>query len=143
MSKESGSTCMNPVARMIPAANDLTITKRFRSGLSAGIERVTRGEPTPTMLVTIMQAMATIFSGRALDLSMQSPNSDEHSSGATERAREVKKEMRTKKMEMSLTTSVEEAMDSSFLSAAFKLLKKNQLKMNKLKVGSRRFSTPS
>lgn len=71
MSKESGSTCMNPVARMIPAAKDLTITKRFRSGCKAGMERVTRGKHTPIMLVTRMETIAMILRGRARFLSLQ------------------------------------------------------------------------
>ena len=111
MSKESGNTCMNPVARMIPAANDLTITKRLRSGLSAGIDRVTRGKHTPIMLVTRMDIMAMILSVKALDLLIQSPVSVEHSSGATDRTWGAKVVRRRKKIEMNLT-GVEAIVDS-------------------------------
>lgn len=65
MSKESGSTCMNPVARIIPAANALTTTNRLRSGLRAGIERVTSGRQTPMMLVMRMEKIAIILRGKA------------------------------------------------------------------------------
>lgn len=71
MSKESGKTCINPVAKMMPEAKALTITKRLRSGLRAGMERVIRGRHTPMMLVTRIAAMPMIFKGKALDLLLQ------------------------------------------------------------------------
>lgn len=40
MSKESGKTCMNPVARMMPEAKALIMINKLRSGLRAGRERV-------------------------------------------------------------------------------------------------------
>jgi hypothetical protein len=80
ISKESGNTCMNPVARMIPAAKALTITKRLRSGCKAGIERVKRGALTPIMLVTKIETMAIIFRVKALALSLQELVSSTHPS---------------------------------------------------------------
>lgn len=71
MSKESGKTCINPVAKMMPEAKALTITKRLRSGLRAGMERVIRGRHTPMMLVTRIVAMPMIFKDKALDLLLQ------------------------------------------------------------------------
>ena len=71
MSKESGKTCINPVAKMMPEAKALTITKRLRSGLRAGTERVIRGKHTPMMLVMRIVAMPMIFKLRALDLLLQ------------------------------------------------------------------------
>lgn len=71
MPKESGKTCMNPVARMIPEAKALMMMKRLRSGLRAGTERVTRGRETPMMLVMRIEAMPMSFNGRALVLLLQ------------------------------------------------------------------------
>ena len=111
MSNESGKTCMNPVARIIPAAKDFTITNKFLSGLRAGTERVTRGKQTPIMLVTRMETMAMIFRGNAFDLLLhESSESASHSSETTERTCVVEKERRMKKMEMSLESLV--AIDS-------------------------------
>nr|GEV16856.1 hypothetical protein [Tanacetum cinerariifolium] len=68
MSKESGKTCMNPVARMMPEAKALMMMKRLRSGLSAGTERAMRGKETPMMLVKRIEAMPMSFNVRAFDL---------------------------------------------------------------------------
>lgn len=105
MSNESGNTCMNPVARMIPAANALTMTNKFRSGWRAGMERVRRGELTPMMLVTRMEKMAMSFRDNAPDLSVQELFSGSHSS-ESESARGVNREMRRKKMERSLRSEL-------------------------------------
>lgn len=102
MSNESGSTCMNPVARMIPAANALTITKRLRSGFSAGIERVTNGRHTPIILVTKMENMAMIFKGNALDLLTHELFSSAPQSSTTDKTRGAKIEMRMKMIAMCL-----------------------------------------
>lgn len=111
MSNESGKTCMNPVARIIPAAKDFTITNKLLSGLRAGTERVTRGKQTPIMLVTRMETMAMIFRGNAFDLLLhESSESASHSSETAERTCVVEKERRMKKMEMSLESLV--AIDS-------------------------------
>ncbi|MCD9644217.1 hypothetical protein HAX54_032365 [Datura stramonium] len=99
MSNESGSTCMKPVARIIPAANALTITKRLRSGLRAGIECVTSGRHTPIMLVIKMDIMAMIFKDNALDLLTHELSSSAPQSDCTPRA---KIEMRMKKMAICL-----------------------------------------
>ena len=105
MSKESGKTCMNPVDRMIPEAKDLMITNKLFSGLSAGIERVNRGEHTPIMLAISMEKMAMILRGKAFFLSVQPPSSVlQYSSGATESACSVKMDMIIKRRERSLTS---------------------------------------
>ena len=106
MSKESGNTCMNPVARMIPEANALTMMNRLRSGLKAGIEREKRGKHTPIMLVTNIEAMAISLSGSAADLLLQLLLlSDSHSSDC-EAACEVKMVMRMKKIGMSFISEL-------------------------------------
>lgn len=112
MSKESGKTCMKPVASMMPAAKDLTMRNRFLSGCSAGIERVTRGKHTPIMLVTRMETMAMILRGNALALSLQELMDSVPHSSDTEKAWGVKVEKRMMKMEMSFTSEV--AIDSRY-----------------------------
>ncbi|KAD3642239.1 hypothetical protein E3N88_31463 [Mikania micrantha] len=71
MPKESGKTCINAVAKMMPDAKALTITNRLRSGLRTGMERVIRGRDTPMRLVMNMAAIPIIFKGKALDLLLQ------------------------------------------------------------------------
>lgn len=106
MSKESGNTCMNPVARMIPEAKALTMMNRLRSGAKAGIEREKRGKHTPIMLVTKMEAMAMSLRGSAADLLLQLFwLSDWHPSDCAT-ACDMKMEMRMKKLEMSLRGEV-------------------------------------
>lgn len=102
MSKESGSTCMKPVAKIIPAANALTITKRLLSGLRAGIERENNGRHTPIMLVIKMETMAMIFKDNALDLLTHELSSSSPQYSTTDKTRGVKIEMRMKKMAMCL-----------------------------------------
>lgn len=102
MSNESGKTCMNPVARIIPAAKDFAITKMFRSGLRAGMERVTRGKHTPIMLVTRIETMAMILSGCALCLLLQESCACSSHPGDTVSTCGVEKERRMKRMKASL-----------------------------------------
>lgn len=107
MSKESGNTCMNPVASMIPEAKALTMTKRLRSGPKAGIAREKRGKHTPIMLVTRMEAMAMSLRGRAADLLLHLFLLSDWQSSDCETACDVKMEMRMKMMEMSLGSEVD------------------------------------
>lgn len=109
LSKESGKTCMNPVAKIIPAANDLTMTKRLRSGLSAGTERVTSGRETPIILVTRMETIAMILRGKAFFLLLQLSFSSEPQSSTTDRTWTEKWERIMKKMEK--TTTILEVID--------------------------------
>lgn len=122
MSNESGNTCMNPVARIIPAAKALTTTKRFLSGCRAGIERVKSGKQTPIMLVIKIVTIAMILRGNAADLSLQELVSSPHSSSDCERAWGVKMEMMMKKMEMSLTREVSIDHSEQFMGALSNLI---------------------
>lgn len=97
---------MNPVARIIPAANALTTTNRLRSGLRAGIERVTSGKQTPIMLVMRMEKIAIIFRGKARFLLLQVLFVSSSHSDEVERTWVEKIEMRRMNMEMSLRSLV-------------------------------------
>lgn len=110
MSKESGSTCMNPVARIIPEAKALTIAKRSRSGRRAGIDREKSGAQTPKKLVARIAAIAMILRGSALAWLTQLPVSPWQFSGTTEAVGNGRRE-RKKTLQQSLRSEEEEAME--------------------------------
>lgn len=101
ISKESGKTCMKPVARMIPAAKALRMTNMFLSGCNIGIDRVTSGEPTPMTLAMRIEKMAMILRRKALSLFVHELAVVSHSSDC-ETAWIEKKQMRNKKIEKGL-----------------------------------------
>ncbi|XP_025801630.1 fe(2+) transport protein 1-like [Panicum hallii] len=74
--KESGSTCMYPVAKMTPDAKALTMTKRLWSGQSAGTEREKSGRHTPITLATRIIGMAISFRRSALGTLWHAPSTE-------------------------------------------------------------------
>lgn len=70
ISKESGKTCIKPVERMIPEANDLTMRKWDFSGWKAGTDRAKKGRQTPIRLVMRMLKIAISLRSNALFLSI-------------------------------------------------------------------------
>lgn len=88
-SKESGITCMYPVARITPEANAFTIANKSFSGLRAGTARENNGRQTPIMLVASIEAMAMSFSFNDAALLWHDPSDcDSHSAARDGRTKE-------------------------------------------------------
>ncbi|KAL2473921.1 fe(2+) transport protein 1-like [Forsythia ovata] len=116
----SGKTCINPVPRIIPEAKDLTMIKRLRSGLRAGIEHVTRGKHTSIMLMKRMEEMAMIFRCSALALLLQLLFDSASHTSSTDTTCVENMEIRKKTKEMSFK-NLETIYSLFFLKSVFKL----------------------
>jgi hypothetical protein len=108
--KESGNTCMYPVARITPDANAFITTNKSLSGLSAGIVRENNGKHTPIILATKIEKMAISFSCKDLASSWHPPvEAESHCCRADVDAGNVNKRIKIREVVIALI-SVKDAM---------------------------------
>ncbi|KAF2312768.1 hypothetical protein GH714_039983 [Hevea brasiliensis] len=135
--KESGNTCMYPVARITPEANALTIENKFLSGLRAGTAVENNGKHTPTMVVIRIEAIAMSLSFKDFALSWHPPPALERHCSAN--AGHVKEKIRREIVILALNFA-DEAM-ASYIKAS-KLEESYQCSMRQWFVEAVRFDGP-